>query len=200
MLQVFTSKYFECKCFAQLVELCDMQKLWCNTHNIREFLYLHVLVHVYFQMLNLCTNYSSSTWQTVISLERFYVLTCFQPWKNIREFYYVLSSMLKIKWWLNEYLDNKFVLFLIFIFQYILVVYFFFTAAYSFEVFEKIMKKYSIKCKNNLADQGIDCLATFCTMTESDFKKIGLTTGDSKKCAIVAKLITMHDLRQIRNG
>lgn len=70
--------------------------------------------------------------------------------------------------------------------------------AYSFELFEKILKKYSIKCKNNLADQGIDCLATFCTMTESDFKKIGLTTGDSKKCAIVAKLITMHDLHHIR--
>lgn len=70
--------------------------------------------------------------------------------------------------------------------------------AYSFEVFEKIMKKYSIKCKKNLADQGIDCLATFCTMTESDFKKIGLTTGDSRKCAIVAKLITEHDLSHIR--
>lgn len=72
--------------------------------------------------------------------------------------------------------------------------------AYSFKVFEKILRKYSIKCKNSLAEQGIDCLATFCTMTESDFKKIGLTTGDSKKCAIVAKLITEHDLRQIRNG
>lgn len=71
--------------------------------------------------------------------------------------------------------------------------------AYNFNVFKKVMKKYSIECTTNLAEQGIDCMATFCSMTESDFKKMGLRTGESKKCAIVAKLITEHDLRQIRN-
>lgn len=60
---------------------------------------------------------------------------------------------------------------------------------YSFVVFEKVMKKHSINCITKLADQGIDCLATFCTMTEAEFKSIGLGTKQSRECAKVAKLL-----------
>lgn len=60
---------------------------------------------------------------------------------------------------------------------------------FRFDVFQKMMKKYSIKCITKLADQGIDCLATFCTMTEAEFKSIGLGTEQSKECARVAKLL-----------
>lgn len=40
--------------------------------------------------------------------------------------------------------------------------------------------------KNTLGKHDIDCVETFCSLTESDFKEMGLSIGQRKKCVKTA--------------
>lgn len=38
-----------------------------------------------------------------------------------------------------------------------------------------------------LSQHGVDCVETFCSLTESNFKEIGLNIGEIKKCNLAAQ-------------
>lgn len=48
------------------------------------------------------------------------------------------------------------------------------------------MKKYDIGFIEKLKNNGVDCLETFCSMTEEQFEKMELNKGQVRKCILVA--------------
>lgn len=44
---------------------------------------------------------------------------------------------------------------------------------------------------NTLIEHGVACVETFCSITESDFKEMGLNIGQRRKCILAAEHIKM---------
>lgn len=66
---------------------------------------------------------------------------------------------------------------------------------YDLQAFRKSMQGFSIdKFVNKLEEHGIDCLETFCSMTESDFEEMGLNKGQRRKCVLAAEYIKEQGL------
>lgn len=60
-------------------------------------------------------------------------------------------------------------------------------SAFHEDIFIKTLESYELdKMKDKLLDNGVDCLKTFCTLEESDFKGFGLNVGQIKKCLAAA--------------
>lgn len=60
-------------------------------------------------------------------------------------------------------------------------------------MFIKTMHKYSLDdCSSTLLENGVDCLLTFCSMTEDEFKDCGLKKGYILKCTLAQKHIIME--------
>lgn len=62
------------------------------------------------------------------------------------------------------------------------------TYDYNKTVFTEGMMKFAIeKLIPTLSQHGVDCVETFCSLTESDLKNIGLNIGEVKKCNLAAR-------------
>lgn len=62
-------------------------------------------------------------------------------------------------------------------------------------LFKAIGKFANDELKNTLGKQDIDCVETFCSLTESDFKEMGLSIGQRKKCVKAAHHIQNYELQ-----
>lgn len=62
--------------------------------------------------------------------------------------------------------------------------------------FEKTLEDHSINCKDTLYKYGIDCKATFCTLTESDLEKMGVNFGQRRKCYILAQKLQNYCVKK----
>lgn len=63
-----------------------------------------------------------------------------------------------------------------------------FIVDYNKTVFTEGMMKFAIeKLIPTLSQHGVDCVETFCSLTESDLKNIGLNIGEVKKCNLAAR-------------
>nr|XP_022287381.1 uncharacterized protein LOC111100073 [Crassostrea virginica] len=61
------------------------------------------------------------------------------------------------------------------------------------DFFERTLKYYGLEnCFNTLTDNGIDCLLTFCSTTNREFKKFGINKGLRKKCMLAQKKIKLE--------
>lgn len=54
------------------------------------------------------------------------------------------------------------------------------------------------KLKKTFAKHDIDCVKTFCSLKESDFKEMGLSIGERKRCVQAAQKIKNNEL-QLQN-
>lgn len=50
-----------------------------------------------------------------------------------------------------------------------------------------------------LVEHGVDCLETFCSMTESDLEKIGLNIGQRRKCILAAQQIKNEGSKEMKS-
>lgn len=66
---------------------------------------------------------------------------------------------------------------------------------YHSEIFYKTMERFELgDIMNTLIEHGVDCVETFCSMTESDFKEMGLNIGQRRKCILAAEHIKNYGL------
>lgn len=66
---------------------------------------------------------------------------------------------------------------------------------YNLEIFFQTMERFELDdIMNTLIEHGVDCVETFCSMTESDFKEIGLNIGQRRKCILAAEHIKNYGL------
>lgn len=60
-------------------------------------------------------------------------------------------------------------------------------SAFHEDCFFETLKLYELeKVIDKLTNNDVDCLETFCSLTESDFEEFGLNTGQRKKCLSAA--------------
>ncbi|XP_052709421.1 tumor susceptibility gene 101 protein-like isoform X1 [Crassostrea angulata] len=66
---------------------------------------------------------------------------------------------------------------------------------YNLEIFFQTMERFELDdIMNTLIEHGVDCVETFCSMTESDFKEMGLNIGQRRKCILAAEHIKNYGL------
>lgn len=57
------------------------------------------------------------------------------------------------------------------------------------------MKRFELDdIMNTLIEHGVNCVETFCSLTESDFEEIGLNIGQRRKCILAAERIKIMAL------
>lgn len=77
----------------------------------------------------------------------------------------------------------------------------FYNIGFDLGTFQQTMKRFALdEFVNIMVEHGIDCVETFCSMTESDFEKIGLNIGQRRKCILAAQQIKNEGSKELESG